>query len=200
MLNAMCGYSDTLQVDTHEYGRNRKGRMCETMEYIQKKDPFLSKNREAFAFMEMPEEVDGVSSSRVRGLLWSGDGSISTSLHPAVWRMVLEKRWLKMEIDRFRGEYDFLSNFYGAQVEYEVLIYSNNEAAFQAQKCMTRKKRAAFCKLFPGEASGPHQYRRLYRQAGGVFPDKKGGGNITVPIGMTAVNASAMGIFHWYRM
>lgn len=39
-----------------------------------------------------------------------------------------------MIIDKFRGEYDFLSNFYSCQVTYNGESYLNSEAAFQAQK------------------------------------------------------------------
>lgn len=34
----------------------------------------------------------------------------------------------------FRDDYAFLSNFYDAPVEYEGLVFQNNEAAFQAMK------------------------------------------------------------------
>lgn len=40
-------------------------------------------------------------------------------------------------INCFRGQYAFLSNFYEAPVTYQGLTYRNNEAAFQAQKCMS---------------------------------------------------------------
>ena len=42
------------------------------------------------------------------------------------------------KIDQFKDEYYFLSNFYSAQVEYDGIVYHNNEAAFQAQKDLTR--------------------------------------------------------------
>lgn len=57
-----------------------------------------------------------------------------------------------MKIDSFRNEYFFLSNFYEAPVTYEGLTYRNNEAAFQAQKCMDAKAREAFTKMNPSEA------------------------------------------------
>lgn len=38
------------------------------------------------------------------------------------------------KIDKFRGRYFFLSNFYEAPVTYLGITYRNNEAAFQAQK------------------------------------------------------------------
>ena len=37
-------------------------------------------------------------------------------------------------IDKFDGEYDFLSNFYNCPVTYKGITYRNSEAAFQAQK------------------------------------------------------------------
>ena len=47
-------------------------------------------------------------------------------------------------ITRFRGEYEFLSNFYEVSVEYNGLTYGSTEAAFQAQKCITDEERIAF--------------------------------------------------------
>lgn len=38
------------------------------------------------------------------------------------------------KIDKFRGKYYFLSNFFNAQVTYNGITYENNESAFQAQK------------------------------------------------------------------
>ncbi len=50
-------------------------------------------------------------------------------------------------INEFRGKYYFLSNFYSAPVEYEGIIYQNNEAAFQAMKCKDITKRIEFSDL-----------------------------------------------------
>lgn len=55
-------------------------------------------------------------------------------------------------IDSFTGEYEFLSNFYVAPVTFDDLTYANNEAAFQAQKCINPKERARFTTLNPTEA------------------------------------------------
>ena len=41
---------------------------------------------------------------------------------------------MKNVIDRFKGDYFYLSNFYCCPVEYEGLVYPNSEAAFQAAK------------------------------------------------------------------
>ena len=49
-----------------------------------------------------------------------------------------------MKIDHFRGEYAFLSNFWEVPVTYKGLTYGSNEAAFQAQKCMTEEEKIEF--------------------------------------------------------
>ena len=55
-------------------------------------------------------------------------------------------------INSFRGENNFLSNFYSAPVIYNGLSFQNNEAAFQAQKCVNEADREKFCSLNPSEA------------------------------------------------
>ena len=55
-----------------------------------------------------------------------------------------------MAIDKFCGEYEFLSNFYQAPVECFGYHFKNSEAAFQAVKCPDRM--AEFCDLSPKEA------------------------------------------------
>lgn len=55
-------------------------------------------------------------------------------------------------IDLFREEYEFLSNFYPAKMEYEGIIYRNAEAAYQAQKCKFPKDRQMFCELYGNQA------------------------------------------------
>ena len=57
-----------------------------------------------------------------------------------------------VEIKNFVGNYEFLSNFFPAKIEYEGLIYLNAESAFQAQKEKTkdlRKKYQNFLSKFP---------------------------------------------------
>ena len=54
-----------------------------------------------------------------------------------------------MKIDHFRGEYGFLSNFWEVPVTYKGLTYGNNEAAFQAQKCMTEEEKQTFTEMRP---------------------------------------------------
>lgn len=55
-------------------------------------------------------------------------------------------------IDLFREEYEFLSNFYPVQVCYDGVVYANNEAAYQAQKCEQREERLTFAALSADEA------------------------------------------------
>jgi len=57
-------------------------------------------------------------------------------------------------INKFRDEYFFLSNFYPAPVTYRGLTYKNNEAAFQAQKCMTEEEKIAFTEYEAAQAKG----------------------------------------------
>jgi ribA/ribD-fused uncharacterized protein len=62
----------------------------------------------------------------------------------------MEKKMNK--INSFRDEYYFLSNFYECSVTYNGLTYKNNEAAFQAQKCINPKDREKFCNLRASES------------------------------------------------
>ena len=55
-------------------------------------------------------------------------------------------------IDRFRGEFDWLSNFFLCQVEFEGMNFSNVEAAFQAAKCLDMKERERFFGLSGSQA------------------------------------------------
>ena len=56
----------------------------------------------------------------------------------------------KPVINRFDGEYRFLSNFYETPILYNGITYRNTEAAFQAQKCTDRAQE--FADLSAGEA------------------------------------------------
>ena len=57
-----------------------------------------------------------------------------------------------MKIDNFRNEYFFLSNFHPAKIKYDGIKYLNNEAAFQAQKCIIATDRIKFSCLNPSDA------------------------------------------------
>jgi len=55
-------------------------------------------------------------------------------------------------INEFKGKYYFLSNFYTAPVEYEGLLYQNNESAFQSAKVLDIERRKQFCNIDPSTA------------------------------------------------
>lgn len=57
-----------------------------------------------------------------------------------------------MIIDKFRGEYAFLSNFYSCPVTYNGESYLNSEAAFQAQKTQDPEIRRAMSTMSAGQA------------------------------------------------
>lgn len=55
-------------------------------------------------------------------------------------------------IDKFDGEYQFLSNFYDCEVPYKGLVYRNSESAFQAQKCTLEEDKIPFTNVYAGTA------------------------------------------------
>lgn len=55
-------------------------------------------------------------------------------------------------INKFDGEYAFLSNFYECNVTYNGLTYKNSEAAFHAQKTLDETERKQFITLNPSES------------------------------------------------
>ena len=57
-----------------------------------------------------------------------------------------------MQINHFRGEYAFLSNFWEVPVTYGGLTYGSNEAAFQAQKCITEEDKLPFTEMRPSQS------------------------------------------------
>ena len=122
----------------------------------------LSPLRERFCPFVLSDEWTDVSSTKVRELMRSGDEQKAAAyVHPEVLRLLKQaymNRELHDEIDvsdgisRFRDEHDFLSNFHAASVEYEGIVYTNNEAAFQAQKVLEHEAKLPFAALPPGKA------------------------------------------------
>ena len=55
-------------------------------------------------------------------------------------------------IDLFREEYEFLSNFYPALMEFEGIEFYNAEAAYQAQKCRNKEERLHFSRMYADAA------------------------------------------------
>ena len=60
---------------------------------------------------------------------------------------------------RFDGKYAFLSNFYDSPVKYKGDLYANNEAAFQAAKCINPDDKIPFFYPCP-----PNVAKRMGRQ------------------------------------
>ena len=50
-------------------------------------------------------------------------------------------------IDKFRGNYYFLSNFYPCKVQYRGITYPTSEAAYQAQKTINENERLRISKI-----------------------------------------------------
>ena len=61
------------------------------------------------------------------------------TLRKAIEKERKEKEKLENAIKEFRDEYAFLSNFYSCLIEFEGYTYQNAEAAFQAQKDLSRR-------------------------------------------------------------
>lgn len=55
-------------------------------------------------------------------------------------------------INMFKGEYRFLSNFYRTPVTYGGLTYPSSENAYQAQKCANESDKLLFLNIRSGEA------------------------------------------------
>jgi len=53
-------------------------------------------------------------------------------------------------VNKFRGDFSFLSNFYPCKIEYKGLKFQSSEATFQSQKCP--KVASIFVKLTASEA------------------------------------------------
>ena len=55
-------------------------------------------------------------------------------------------------IDKFRGNFYYLSNFYNAPITWEGITYKNNESAFQSAKLLDVNKRLLFANLNASDA------------------------------------------------
>ena len=56
------------------------------------------------------------------------------------------------KIERFEGEYRWLSNFWTVKITYEGITYNSTEAAFQASKTLNIEDRRRFSKMTAGES------------------------------------------------
>lgn len=81
--------------------------------------------------------------------------SCQDMLCPGVWDLF--KRFHPADfpdmIDRFKGEYDYLSNRYACKFVWQGLRYGNAEAAFQSSKCTDETGRKVFCNCSADKAA-----------------------------------------------
>lgn len=56
------------------------------------------------------------------------------------------------KIDKFDGDFAFLSNFYPAPINTDGMSFKSSEAAYQAQKCLNTMDKFQFCNLEPRDA------------------------------------------------
>lgn len=113
----------------------------------------LAERRSAFVFLPQPAGTEDVSSTAVRDLLRAGQDPAAL-LHPVALPLLTRftKEYPMFTINKFRNEYDFLSNFFEAPVTWEGLTYLSAEAAFQAAKVLTDEERLPFTELRAGKA------------------------------------------------
>ena len=116
-----------------------------------RKNSYLNAYEDIFHLIAEPEGISEISSTLVRNLLQKGDRTaeslLSANVYDEVFKMLQQKN-----IDSFRGDYDFLSNFYEAVINYQGIQYLNNESAFQAQKCLEESEKMEFSYLSAGKA------------------------------------------------
>ena len=116
------------------------------------KNQMLSAYREIFHIIPETEGISEISSTAVRTLFREENPAVKEMLHPDVYELLKEEWGSNMDITSFRGDYDFLSNFYEDGIDYNGIHYLNNEAAFQAQKCLTDEEKWEFAYLSAAKA------------------------------------------------
>ena len=126
------------------------------LEKIKSDKPFIAAHWDAFTVFDAPEAISAVSSSAFRNMLRDGDRGAQALVTKEVWEIMNNNGRIPWNsITNFHEErYAFLSNFYEAAVTYGGLTYGSNEAAFQAQKCMTEAEKLPFTEARPSRSKG----------------------------------------------
>ncbi len=126
------------------------------LEKIKEIRPYLAAHWDRFTVFPVPEEISQISSSAFREKLHAMDESAKEYVTPEVWEIMNKNGKLPWNsiTDFHQEEYRFLSNFYEAVVTYGGLTFHSNEAAFQAQKCMTEEEKLPFTEYGPGKSKG----------------------------------------------
>ena len=124
------------------------------LERIKEIRPYLAAHWDRFTVFDVPEGISEISSSEFRERLRNNDESAADLVTPEIWELLRVNGKIPWKsISNFHiEEYRFLSNFYEAPVEYNGLVFGNNEAAFQAQKCMTDEEKVKFTELTAGKS------------------------------------------------
>lgn len=124
------------------------------LDLIKERLPYLLERWDRFTVFDVPDEISAISSSAFREKLRNNEKSAADLVIPEVWEILNENGKVPWNsITDFHEEpYQFLSNFYEVKVMYGGLTYGSNEAAFQAQKCMTEEEKRQFTELNPGKS------------------------------------------------
>ena len=126
------------------------------LEKIKETRPYLAEHWGRFTVFDVPDEISAISSSAFRDKVHKMDKSAGELVTPEVWEIMRASGKLPWNsiTDFHEDQYRFLSNFYEAGIEYGGLVYGNNEAAFQAQKCITEEEKIQFTEYGPGKSKG----------------------------------------------
>lgn len=126
------------------------------LEQIKQIRPYIAEHWDSFTVFPLPDEISTVSSRFFREKLHRNDETAREMVTGEVWEIMNKNGKLPWNTisDFHAEEYMFLSNFYEAKVTYGGLTYGTNEAAFQAQKCMTEEEKLPFTEYGPGKSKG----------------------------------------------
>lgn len=115
------------------------------IEHTLKSNEVLAPYLDRIVTLPQPEGTESISSSVIRERMLSGD-SCPDMMCPGVWELFkgFSSADFPDMIDKFKGEYDFLSNRFHWRFEWQGLEYGSAEAAFQASKCTDESERKTF--------------------------------------------------------
>lgn len=128
----------------------------DNLEEIKKIRLYLAEHWDRFAVFSVSDDIRDISSSSFWEKLHNHDEAAREMVTGAVWELMDRNGKIPWNAitDFHEKEYEFLSNFYEAKITYKGLTYGSNEAAFQAQKCMTEEEKTAFTQYGPGKSKG----------------------------------------------
>ena len=121
---------------------------------ILKENEVLSRYVHRIVLLPQPEGTETISSSTVRERMMAGE-PCQDMLCSGVWELFKEVHPADFPdtIDKFKGDYDFLSNRFACPFVWQGLRYGNAEAAFQSSKCVDERERKVFCNCSADKAT-----------------------------------------------